>query len=129
MAGIGWLVAIALAQVPSRAPYPAAPLTPIGGEVLILGQRQRTAFFSTPDEPRAVIGHFARRWRREGLPVLVQEDPSGLMFAGAFATAEGVIVLVSAQRASPHRTLAFLVVRDAWRRPAVPAGEGTVTAP
>ncbi|HVE84727.1 MAG TPA: hypothetical protein VND93_17850, partial [Myxococcales bacterium] len=109
MMAFGLMVAL---SVPWRGAYPGSRLVPVGAEAMVLGQPQRMAYFSTADAPWAVADFYARCWRAEGFPVVVQPEPSrGAVVAAAFSTRSGLVVAVVADRVAPGRTLAFLVIR------------------
>lgn len=109
------LLLLALSAAPWRGAYPGAPLVPVGGEATVLGRPQRLAYFTTPDEPTAVAGYYALRWRTQGFPALTQREPSrGAVVAAALSTRDGTLVAVVADRVAPGRTLVFLVVRSLW---------------
>ena len=101
---------LALSSTPWRGAYPGARLVPIGGGEL--------SSFTTGDPPDAVASFYARRWRGDGFPSIVQREPSrGAVVAAAFSTRDGTFVAVIADRIAPGRTLAFLVVRALWTAP------------
>jgi hypothetical protein len=108
-------LALVLAAGPWRGAYPGSRLVPIGREATVLGQPQRMAFLTTADPPEAVAAHYARRWRAEGFPTIVQREPSrGAVAASALSTRDGTLVAVVAGRVAPGRTLVLLVVRSVW---------------
>ncbi|HZN92138.1 MAG TPA: hypothetical protein VFB81_05515 [Myxococcales bacterium] len=115
---IGLALVLALSAAPTapwRGVYPGAHLVPIGGEATVLGQPQRLAYFTTTDEPDAVAGYYARRWRAQGFPAVAQREPSRrAVVAAALSTRDGTLVAVVADRVAPGRTLVFLVVRSLW---------------
>lgn len=101
---------LALSSAPWHEAYPGARLVPIGGQEL--------ASFTTADPPDAVASFYVRRWRTDGFPAIAQREPSrGAVVASAFSTRDGILVAVIADRVSPGRTLAFLVVREIWTTP------------
>lgn len=114
---------LALSAAPWRGAYPGARLVPVGGEATVLGRPQRLAYFTTAAAPEVVAAHYARRWRAEGFPAVVQREPSrGAVLAAALSTRDGTLVAVVAEQVAPGRTLAFLVVRSLWSgRPGVGA--------
>lgn len=106
---------LSLTAAPWQGAYPGSRLVPIGREATVLGQPQRMAYFTTAAPPEVVAEHYARRWRAEGLPVIVQREPSrGAVVASALSTRDGTLVAVVAERIAPGRTLAFLVSRAVW---------------
>jgi len=101
---------LALSSAPWRGAYPGARLVPIGGSGL--------SSFTTADPPDAVAAFYVRRWRADGFPSIAQREPSrGAVVAAAFSTRDGTLVALIADRLSPGRTLAFLVVRALWTTP------------
>lgn len=104
---------LALSAAPWRGAYPGSRLVPMGPPATVLGQPQRMAYLTTADPPIAVARYYARRWRAEGFPSLVQPEPSrGAVLAAALSTRDGVLVAVVADQTSPGRTLVLLVVRS-----------------
>ncbi|MFP2931778.1 hypothetical protein ACLESO_42705 [Pyxidicoccus sp. 3LG] len=120
------LLCAVLAVLPAAAEqelpvYPGTLHTRIGNDLVIGGEYYRLAYFTTPDPMKKVAEYFARKWREDGYPTVVEGDLKDEAVVSALFTREGLqrgVVL----RQHQGKTLGFTVLRDLWvRSPKKPA--------
>ncbi|MCP3145306.1 hypothetical protein [Pyxidicoccus xibeiensis] len=129
LARVGLLCAL-LAVVPAAAEqelpiYPGTLHTRIGNDLVIGGEYYRLAYFTTPDSMAKVAEYFARKWREDGYPTVVEGDMKDEAVVSALYTREGLqrgVVL----RQHLGKTLGFTVLRDLWVRPPKKPAQGLV---
>ena len=105
------LVAVAASAEQELPVYPGAVHTRIGNDLIIAGEYYRLAYFTTDDSLEKVADYFARHWRTQGYPTVVDGDLRDEAVVSALYTREGLqrgVVL----RRHLGKTVGFTVLRD-----------------
>ncbi|WP_338865382.1 hypothetical protein [Myxococcus stipitatus] len=106
--------------------YPGTIHTRIGNDLVIGGEYYRLAYFTTTDPMKKVVAYFAKKWRDEGYPTVVEGDLEEEAVVSAIFTREGLqrgVVL----RVHHGKTVGFTALRDLWTRPPKSPAAGLVT--
>jgi hypothetical protein len=123
---LGVLLVVTAAGAGQELPvYPGAVHTRIGNDLVISGEYYRLAYFTTDDSMEKVAGYFARYWREQGYPTVVEGDLRDEAVVSALYTREGLqrgVVL----RRHLGKTVGFTVLRDLWARAPKGPGAGLV---
>ncbi len=105
--------------------YPGAVHTRIGNDLIIAGEYYRLAYFTTDDPMEKVADYFAKHWREQGYPTVVEGDLREEAVVSALYTREGLqrgVVL----RRHLGKTVGFTALRDLWVRAPKRPGSGLV---
>jgi hypothetical protein len=109
------LVALAAGAEQELPMYPGAVHTRIGNDLIIAGEYYRLAYFTTDDPMEKVADYFAKHWREQGYPTVVEGDLREEAVVSALYTREGLqrgVVL----RRHLGKTVGFTALRDLWVR-------------